>query len=205
MNIALFGATGRVGSIFLEQALQDGHSVHVLVRDAKKIQPHAKLSIITGDILDNQSVYTTLKGADLVVSCLGTDGTDSLSKGFPIILQSMYKLGLSKLSTIGTAGILQAQSEPNKYRFTTNESKRKSTRAAEEHLKVFLMLKHSHLNWTILCPTYLPTGEKVGSYRVEENVLPEAGTQISIYDTADCLYSLVSTNTYYNKRVGIAY
>ena len=80
----------------------------------------------------------------------------------------MKHYGVHRILTIGTAGILQSRTEPEKYRFQSNESKRKTTRAAEDHLKGYLHLKESDLNWTVICPTYLPDGEVTGTYRVEK-------------------------------------
>lgn len=102
-------------------------------------------------------------------------------------------------------GILDSRYEPGKYRFETNESKRKQTRAAKEHAKVYEMLKESSLDWTIICPTYLPDGTAIGVYRTERNVLPEGGTSISVGDTADFLYRELVTGEYVGYRVGLAY
>jgi hypothetical protein len=65
-------------------------------------------------------------------------------------------------------------------RYQLRESKRKSVRAAKEHHKVYNMLKQSPLEWTIICPTYLPNGESIGKYRVDYDFLPEGGTEISV-------------------------
>ncbi len=87
-----------------------------------------------------------------MISCLGTDGDDTLSTAMAHILSVMEEQHIKRLITIGTAGILDSRYEPGKYRFETNESKRKQTRAAKEHAKVYEMLKESSLDWTIICP-----------------------------------------------------
>ncbi|GAA0608690.1 hypothetical protein GCM10009001_27550 [Virgibacillus siamensis] len=91
------------------------------------------------------------------------------------------------------------------YRFQTNESKRKSTAAAEDHLAAFQQLEKTDLTWTIACPTYLPDGEETGKYRTGKNVLPENGIKISVRDTAAFAYKEFTEQTCVHNRVGLAY
>jgi uncharacterized protein len=67
------------------------------------------------------------------------------------------------------------------------------------------MLKQSTLDWTIVCPTYLPDGEREGQYRIERNFLPEGGMKISVPDTAEFTYRQIESSDYVHSRVGIAY
>ena len=71
-----------------------------------------------------------------------------------LIIKAMENEGIQRIITIGTAGILQSRTTPTVIRYQSSESKRKLTRAAEEHHKVYDMLKQSTLDWTIVCPTY---------------------------------------------------
>ena len=93
------------------------------------------------------------------------------------IIEAMENEGIQRIITIGTAGILQSRTTPNLLRYQSSESKRKSTRAAEEHHKVYDLLKQSTLEWTIVCPTYLPDGERLGEYRVERDFLPDGWSE----------------------------
>ncbi|WP_421384039.1 NAD(P)-dependent oxidoreductase [Bacillus salacetis] len=206
MKIALLGASGRVGSIIMENALRDGHSVKAVVRDISKINiTHASLTLLEGNVLEESAVNACLHNCDAVISALGTDKNNVLSKSMPLILRSMRKNNISRIITIGTAGILQSREPPALYRFQTSESKRKSTTAAEDHLRTYLMLKSSNLSWTIVCPTYLPVGERFGKFRTEKEVLPEDGKSISIFDTADFVYSIIQNEKSFHSRIGISY
>ncbi|KAF6618583.1 NAD(P)H-binding protein, partial [Paenibacillus sp. EKM208P] len=79
------------------------------------------------------------------------------------------------------------------------------TRAAEEHRRVYELLRESALDWTIVCPTYLPDGARTGIYRVEKDFLPEGGSQINTADTADFTYRQCKSYEFVRTRVGIAY
>ncbi|MCC8352791.1 NAD(P)-dependent oxidoreductase [Bacillus sp. AF23] len=206
MKIALFGATGRVGQAFLRLAgTNEQLDIYALIRSSNDKLGLPKERIVIGNARCREDVKEVMKDAEIVISCLGTDGDDTLSAAMTHILAIMQEQHIKRLITIGTAGILNSRCEPGKYRFETNESKRKLTRAAKEHAKVYDMLRDSPLDWTMICPTYLPDGEAAGDYRAERNVLPAEGKKITVGDTAAFLYHELLTGDYIGCRVGLAY
>lgn len=206
MNIALLGATGRVGQAFIKEAQKHGHmEIFALVRSAGTVLPIPEKHIITGNARRREDVSRLISEADTVVSCLGTDGDDTLSAAMTHIIDGMKRHRVQRLITIGTAGILQSRLMPDQYRFESAESKRKSTRAAKEHARVYEMLLAEDLDWTIICPTYLPDGDAAGVYRFEQDRLPEDGAEITVGDTAHFLYRELISPQFVRKRVGLAY
>ena len=207
MKIFMLGLTGRVGNKIAEYALEDGFDLHALVRNPEKIPSNLTnlISITKGDVLHRKDVEESIKGSDLVVSALSTDGANVLSESMPILVEAMKREGISRIITIGTAGILESRAEPGILRYQSSESKRKLTRAAEDHHNAFTILKESGLDWTIVCPTYLPDGEATGVYRIEKDYLPEEGTRITTGDTAHFTFSLLKEPRFLQSRVGIAY
>jgi len=206
MRILILGATGRVGSQIVSLALKGGHHVVTLVRTPEKIQGHdSNLTIIQGNVLNHEDIKRATHGIDVVISALGTDGTTTLSESMPLIIKAMHNKDIRRIITIGTAGILQSRVSPNILRYQSIESRRKSTRASEEHHQVYSLLKESTLEWTIVCPTYLANRERLGKYRVERDVLPEGGVEISILDTAEFTYNLIKNSHFIKCRVGISY
>lgn len=205
MNITIFGATGRVGNEILQRALKDGHRVKALVRTPSKLTPHENLTILEGDIRKQQSVSEAIKGADAVFSAIGTDKTTTLTDAIPLIIEAMQKEEIKRIVTIGTAGILQSRTNPEAYRFQSTESKRRLTFAAEEHAKAYEQLAATNLEWTVVCPTYLPDGKATGQWRIERNFLPEDGVKISVGDTAEFAYKELLDPQFINVRVGLAY
>lgn len=206
MNILILGGTGRVGSHIVRHALQDGHDVTVLVRNPEKVRlNHDNLTVLQGDVLEQEAVTNAFQGTDVVFSALNTDGGTVLSESMPLMIRAMETEGIKRIVTIGTAGILQSRVSPEVLRYQSSESKRKTTRAAEEHEKVYNLLNQSHLDWTIVCPTYLPDGERLGNYRTETDFLPKGGSKISVPDTAEFAYRQMKSRDYIKKRVGIAY
>ncbi len=205
MNITIFGATGRVGSKFLSHALADGHHVTALVRTPSKLAHHENLKIHVGDIRDATSVNKAVQGAEVVFSAIGTDKTTTLTDATPLIIDAMVNEKVKRIITIGTAGILQSRTQPEIYRFQSNESKRRLTFAAEEHAKVYEQLAATNLEWTIVCPTYLPDGDAIGQVRAERNFLPVGGVEVSVGDTALFAYQELLDPQFNALRVGLAY
>lgn len=205
MKIAIFGATGRVGGAVLKQALAEGHEITTLVRSTQKLTPQDRLSIIQGDVCDAEAVSHAIEEVDVVFSALGTDKTTTLTEAVPHMIRAMKKNGISRIVTIGTAGILSSRSNPEKLRYEAGDSNRKLTFAAEEHHKVYDMLRQSGLEWTIVCPTYLPDGAAVGDYRTERDLLPEDGKQITVGDASAFAYSELLEGRNIGFRIGISY
>ena len=157
MKIALFGATGRVGHVILTLLLEQDIKVTALVRNPEKLQPQASLTVLQGDARNTADIVATVAGVDAVISALGTDKTTVLTESITHIISIMQEQQIKRIITIGTAGILDSRAEPGFLRYQSSESKRKITTAAQEHHKVFELLKDTLLEWTIVCPTYLPT------------------------------------------------
>ena len=104
MNILLLGMTGRAGSEIAKLALEEKHQVTGLVRTPDKITINDdNLSIIKGDVTVKEAVERAMKGADAVISALNTDGTDTLTKSMPLIIDAMNAEGIKRIVTIGVA------------------------------------------------------------------------------------------------------
>ncbi|ALZ62263.1 NAD(P)-dependent oxidoreductase [Bacillus cereus] len=207
MKVCILGATGRVGSNIINLALKDSAEVTALARDLNRIEiQHERLRVIEGNVLNENDIKKAIEGSDIVISALGTDQNGTLAKSMPQIIKKMEEEGIRRIITIGTAGILQARTDLNLYRFQSTESKRKTTTAAEDHLAAYKVLSNSNnLCWTVVCPTHLIDGEATEVYRTEKDILPEGGSKITVGDTAHFAWDLCKKNIYENSRVGIAY
>jgi putative NADH-flavin reductase len=206
MKICLLGSTGRTGSAILNLAQGNGHALSLLVRDKAKLPELTdSIYIMEGTARSKHDLLQAMDNCDAVISALSTDGGDLLTQAMPLIIEAMEQKKIKRIVTIGTAGILQSRAEPHLLRYESSESRRKLTRAAEEHRTVYERLASSNLDWTIVCPTYLPEGDVTGKYRTEEDRLPEGGTSISTGDTAEFAYKCLVEGLYIGKRVGISY
>ncbi|HJV45045.1 MAG TPA: NAD(P)H-binding protein [Bacillota bacterium] len=207
MHIFLLGGTGRVGSHILQFALNQGYKVSALARycEERNYVQHPNLTWFYGNALQIEDIDRGMRGADVVISALSTDGTITLSQSIPLILHSMNQHHINRMITIGTAGILSSRSDSTALRYETGESNRKLVRATKEHHKVYLALEDSEVDYTIVCPTHMPDGERLGTYRTEAHYLPKDGKKIHVPDVADLAFKLLESSNYHRIRIGIAY
>lgn len=206
MNVLILGATGRVGSRIVALALGAGHFVTALARSPEKLTKMSdRLTVIQGDVLSRNDIERSIHRIDVVVSALSTDGGSVLSESIPLIIEAMHKESIKRIVTIGTAGILLSRTDPGMLRYQSGESKRKSTRSAEEHRSVYEKLEASQLEWTIVCPTYLSDGGQPALYRVERDYLPKEGSVVSVAAVAAFVFQQIENRAFVRSRVGIAY
>ncbi|MBG0917008.1 NAD(P)-dependent oxidoreductase [Exiguobacterium sp. SRB7LM] len=200
-TIALFGGSGRTGERVLERLLKKGHRVTLLTRQS--LGSNEEIDEILGDATDRDAVFETVRSADVVISALGTDKQNVLSTFTPLVIEAMKQFYVTRIITVGTAGILQAHDSDN-YRFETKESKRTMTTAAEDHARAYELLRDSGLAFTVICPTQLIDEQSTGEIIVSKEVL---GTKhsgpISRDDVADLVMACLTDDDYVGHRVGI--
>ena len=105
MKLAIFGATGTVGSELLAQALDAGHDVRALVRTPSKIpDQHPRLTVVPGDVRDLAAVKRTVDGCEAVLSTLGTTDRhdrDLRRAGTENVLAAMHEHAIRRIVAMG--------------------------------------------------------------------------------------------------------
>jgi putative NADH-flavin reductase len=68
LNILVYGATGKVGTHVVTEALERGHIVSAVSRDPSRITlRHENLSAVQGDLLDDESIADLAAGKDVII------------------------------------------------------------------------------------------------------------------------------------------
>ena len=165
MNIALFGATGGTGRHVLEQALEQGHHVQVLVRDPSKLPADRHgVTVIVGDCLDQAAVNDCVQGTDAVICILGTrtGGRPIEADGTRTILAAMSAAGVRRLIAVTSMGVGDsAEQMPFIVRVFMKITLKKVMAAKEEQEQ---LIRASTLDWTIVRPGGLTDGPRTGTY-----------------------------------------
>ena len=207
MQIALFGATGRVGRRVLEYALADGHTVRALVRDPNKLAPRDGLEIIQGDVLDAAAVARTVAGTDAVLSGLGGAGVqepgEAQSQGMRNIVAAMQRHGVRRVLGVAGGGILDSPNGGLRHDQPTFPAIFKGVSA--RHKEAWIAMRDSGLDWTMIATGDIVPGERTGVYRTLEDFLPEKGNRISVEDVADFLVTELTARKHVQRRVGAGY
>ena len=173
-NIIVFGASGGTGLEVVEQALEAGHHVTAILRHPDKLSiRHEQLRIIQGDVLKPQTFENLFFGVDVVISCLGSrnrEPTTVYSEGVANILTEMKKVDVTRIICLSAGAVVVP---PNATFISKVIIKHILQRIFKyiyaDMLKMETVLKHSDLNWTVIRPPRLLTGDMTGIYRTITN------------------------------------
>jgi putative NADH-flavin reductase len=109
MKLVIFGATGRTGIPLVNQALEKGHKVTVLVRNKSKLKiSHKNLTVVEGDVLDYESIEKVIVGQDAVLSVIGhTKGAPKnlLTKAATNLVKAMETHNVKRTISLTGAGV----------------------------------------------------------------------------------------------------
>ncbi|MEU6356552.1 NAD(P)H-binding protein [Streptomyces sp. NPDC047072] len=119
MHVTVFGASGAIGSLVVQQLLDDGHDVTALVRTPAKFTLfHDHLTVVTGQLSDCDAVEKAIRGADAVISALGpslkrsTKGSQ-VTDGTRTIVRVMEKQQVTRFIGLATPSLADPQDKPH--------------------------------------------------------------------------------------------
>jgi putative NADH-flavin reductase len=177
MKLAIFGATGKTGRHLVQQGLEKGHEVTVLVRDPAKLGlQNPKLRVVKGDVLsDAAAVEQTVSGADAVLVVLGATSlkkpTNLMTDGTRAVMEGMKKTGARRLLVISTVGAHETRQQAG---FVFDRILRPLIRtlAPAAHHIIFIdkermeeAVRQTDLDWTLVRAPRLVEGPFTGKWR----------------------------------------
>lgn len=201
MNIIVFGANGKVGSLVVEKLLHRGHNVTAFVYGKSPYQETATLHVCSGDVKNEEDVREAIKGHDAVISALGSWGTktkDILSSGMRRIIPAMEQEKIKRIvSLTGSA----AHTSSDTWGFAGKLTHAifgmlapKIIQDAEAHIK---LLAASNLNWTVIrSPIMNDSGSP--SYQLNSH-LPGAIETINRHAVAKALVDQIDDTRFFRQ------
>lgn len=166
MRIAIFGATGTLGRHVVERALEQGHEVTVLTRDASRVgRQHERLHVIEGDVLDPTAVERAVTGQEAVLISLGNGRKGVVrAEGTRSVIEAMQRTGVKRLICQSTLGV--GDSRPNLNFLWKYVMFGMLLRPAyADHVQQEEYVRASDLDWTIVRPSAFTDGPATGTYR----------------------------------------
>lgn len=219
-RIVVYGASGRVGSRIVREALSRGHFVTGVTRDRSRIterNPH--LTVVEGNILDPDSVYATVKGYDAVISAIGGSNPDSDDPMLSIprlaaesLVTALRRLGPDAPRLLVVGGGSSTLDERPGVPFVDPTDPLTGPRAARVlgHRKALELLEATHdVTWTFLSPALvMRPGKRTGHYRSGNGVVirdADGNSTISMEDYAVAMIDEIETPRHLNERFNVAY
>jgi putative NADH-flavin reductase len=194
MKIAVYGATGAIGSAIAREAGARGHDVTAISRRAGDL---------TGDALDPAFATGVAEKHDVVVSAIGPSRTEDDGDRFADSIANLVAtLGDRRLVVVGGAGsltvdgvrLLDTPGFPAIYH--AEATKGAATLA-------LLRDADAGVDWTYLSPAPLiQPGERTGRYQV--GLESPVGEVISIEDYAVALVDEIETPAHVRERFTVA-
>jgi putative NADH-flavin reductase len=210
MKIALFGASGMIGSRILDEARRRGHEVVAIVRHPQALTAGPDVTPVAGDATDAASVAVTAAGSDVAVSAYSPQSgpQDDLSRNAQALIDGLPQAGVPRVIVIGGAGSLEVA--PGK--LLVDEPAfpaiyKARAQAQAEQLAVFRSLAHPPVIWTFVSPpAMIAPGERTGKYRLggDQLLVDGAGeSKISAEDFAIGILDEVERAAHPNTRITI--
>lgn len=211
LKITVYGGTGRVGQRIVDEALNRGHIVTVVVRNPPATtDERARLTMIKGDILDTHSVAEQMAGQDTVVSAVS--GFKLGEDFFPKVAQSLVAAARSvpgkapRILWVGGASSLPEETG-GKAQVEMNPKALSFQKGKLDALNYFRDVKD--VKWTVLTPpTDIDPGTRTGKYRIGKDVLlkdAQGKSQISMEDFAVALLDEIEKPQHVRSQFTVAY
>ncbi len=206
MNIAVFGATGTVGRLVVEQALAADHHVTAVTRNRTKINTaHARLTVVEADPLDPDQLTPALTGSDAVIIAIGGGAKGGVRGPSTVaIIEAMRRAGVRRLVCQSTLGVGDSRTHLDfwwKYVMFGLLLRR----AYRDHQVQEDAVRRSGLDWTIVRPSAFTDGPRTGAYQHGFGESAELTLKISRADVAEFLVTQVTDESTQLQTVGISY
>ena len=217
-TFVVYGASGNVGSVIVDEALSRGHAVVGVSRNPERLQiENTHFSAARGDVTDPDSIVATVQGADAVIIAVGGVGPGNTPeeavafRGAKAYIEAASRLGDAipyvlqvgsgtTLNTNGVRVLATLDIEPGTPRYALFQG----------HWLALEAYRHSTgFDWTVMSAAYgsiTGTGEHTGSYRLgdQETLFDRNGSSLlSREDYAIAVIDMAESHTVTGKRVAV--
>ncbi|MEQ4724666.1 SDR family oxidoreductase [Nonomuraea sp. B19D2] len=211
MRLAVFGATGGTGQQLLRQALDLGHEVTAVVRDASRLPAELRdrLDVVEADVMNPDAIVSAVKGRDAVLTAMGArhrGPTTVLFDSTASLIKAMTRVGARRLLMVSASGLVTDAGDGPFTRYVLKPlivqrifRHNYADLAAAERL-----LRASDLDWTIVRPSRLTDGGRSARYRTARDLNIRGGMSTTRADLAHCMLGLVGDHTSIRHVISVA-
>jgi putative NADH-flavin reductase len=209
-KVIVFGATGGTGKNVVEQALENGLHVTVVVRNPAAFSfNHANLTVVKGDVLQPATFLHEIPGKDAVISCLGVpkiQQTALYSDGMKNIVKAMETGRVTRILCISSGAIDIPPKSSFIMTFLLKNILQRLYKPIYSDMKLMEeALTTSSLDWTVVRAPKLTDGKRTKTYRTITQQPLRSIPTISRADLADYLVSNLFNEDVFQKKIEIAY
>lgn len=192
MKIGIVGATGKAGSLILDEAVRRGHEVTAIVRNASKLN-NDNVKVIEKDVHDTWT--EDFKGLDVVVNAFGAPlgEKDAHVEAGRVLINALSGTGI-RLIVVGGAGSLYVDdSRTMKVVDTPNFPDIFKPTAGGQSENLEELEQTTNLKWTFISPSaeFDAEGKRTGAYETGADVLLVNKSEESYISYADFAIAVI--------------
>jgi putative NADH-flavin reductase len=216
MQLVILGAAGHVARRIAREALDRGHQVVGVVRDASRFQPYDdRLQVVEGDATDAASIARVARGADAIVNAISPRPSpagrpaSSLVASARAIIAGAREAGVKRIIIVGGAGSLEVA--PGVQLVDTPDFPdlyKGEALAGRESFAVY-RTESEGLDWTYISPAIeIGPGKRTGKFRTgrDQILVDDQGKSfISYEDYAVAVVDELEQARNPRRRIAVAY
>ncbi|WP_322923437.1 NAD(P)-dependent oxidoreductase [Paenibacillus campi] len=206
MKIAIIGATGKAGSLIAEEALNRGHEVTAIVRNASKVQ-NDKLIVLEKEA--NALTTDDISGFDVLVNAFGTPHAEQHVTVGRHLIDILQAAPHTRLIVVGGAGSLYVDDAQTTRLIDTPDFPDEYKPTASNQGQNLTDLKQSsRIRWTFVSPGafFDPSGPRTGNYTLagEKLTVNSEGNSYSSYaDYAIAIVDEAEKAAHVGERISV--
>ena len=205
MKIGIVGASGKAGQLIMKEALDRGHQVTAIVRDASKIS-EPNVAVLERDVFSLTAA--DLSGFDAVVNAFGAPaGKEHLHvEAGNALIEAMKGAPTTRLLVVGGAGSLFVdEAKTTRVHETPDFPKEYLATAQNQGENLRILQETNGIQWTFISPSafFDPAGERTGAYQLgKDHLLVNASGQsyVSYADYAIAVLDEIENPKHRNER-----
>ncbi|MBD8006731.1 NAD(P)-dependent oxidoreductase [Bacillus norwichensis] len=208
MKIGIIGASGKAGSLILQEAVERGHDVTAIVRDASKVT-NKQVTVVEKNIFDIKS--RDIEAFDAIVNAFNAAPGQELQhvEAGRVLIEALKGAQDTRLVVVGGGGSLYVD-EVKKVRVLETPDFPEAYFPTASNMAANLQeLKDtSDIKWTYISPAgfFNPEGKRTGSYTKAGEVLTlnsKDESYISYADYAIAVLDEVENAEHINQRFSV--
>lgn len=211
MRVTVFGASGKIGRLVIDNLLANGYDVTAYLRDPSKLKiNHPHLTMLEGELSDADRVRQAVRGADAVISALGPSlklGATGhpVTKGTENIVAAMLAEGVHRYIGLATPSVADPRDRPTLRAMVLPVMARAAfPNALEEIIGMTEAVTKSGLDWTIARITNPTDKPSRGTLRAGYLGRDKIGAAMSRADIAAFLTAQLNDASYLKAAPAIS-
>ena len=207
-KIAIIGGTGKSGQYLVKEALNQGYTIKVLIRNPEHFTiQHPLLELIQGDVTDYATILQLMEGCGAVISALGLGIPNSIftvfSEATNHVLRAMKFHSIQRYIVITGLNVdTPMDNKSPKTQWGTNYMKENFPKTTADKQLEYQLLKGSTVKWTLIrLPLIIQTDERNA---ITQNLQDCPGDSISATSLAAFLLQQLQDTTFIRKAPFIA-